>query len=70
VALEQLRFEAADEEVPKSDQKRNMSEPTASWFRFPISVPLQREPRRGSITRSPFFASFLAAGEARSKKSE
>jgi hypothetical protein len=50
-------------EVPKRKKKRNLSEPQASLFRFPLGASLPREPRRGSDFAVAFFASFF--GEAK-----
>jgi hypothetical protein len=46
------------ERVAKRTKKRNLSEPKASLFRFPLCHPLFWEPRRGSGWRSPSFAYF------------
>ncbi len=50
----------------KRIKKRNLSEPQASLFRFPLCPSLLRVPRRGCEPRPPFFAYFLW----RSKESE
>jgi hypothetical protein len=57
-------------QVPKRIKKDRLSEPKASFRAFPFWYLVFWGPRRGGVARSPFFAYFWAAGQARSKKSE
>ena len=59
----QIPLDAAEQMRCKADKKRNLSEPKASLFRFPLCTAFVRVPRRGSGLGVAFFAYFF--GEAK-----